>query len=98
MNTLTTHHRASKRSKLIEFFRAQLGRPIPSIELHMQFGTAVRARISEINRGSEGELVIENHICLTPNGEISSYTASLRSGPPTLFPLPARPWRDRQER
>jgi hypothetical protein len=98
MNLLTARHRASKRSKLIEFVRARLRQPIPSIELHMRFGTAVRARISEINRDPAGELVIENHTYLNLNDEISSYTASVRSSPSLVFELPPRPWCDPEER
>lgn len=68
--------RRSKRDQLYDHFRERLHQPINSFDLHMQFGTATRARISELNRDPGGDLVIRNHVYLTPGGtEVSLYTA-----------------------
>jgi hypothetical protein len=77
MATATTIRR-NKRGLLAAFFREHLHQPINSFDLHMKFGTAVRARISELNNDPDCELVIRNHTFCTPSGEVSIYIAAPR--------------------
>jgi hypothetical protein len=84
--------RRSKRDLLYDFFRARLHQPVNSFDLHVQFGTAVRARISEINSDPASDIVIRNHTyCCTPNAEVSLYTAYPRY---TLFDISPERHRD----
>ena len=68
-------HRSRKRDLLYFHFRERLHQPQNSLELHLRFGTGARARISEINRDPDSDLVIHNHTYCTPGGEVSLYTA-----------------------
>jgi hypothetical protein len=81
MATSTTAIRRNKRDLLAEEFRARLHEPISSPELHSKFGSAVRTRISELNRDPDGELLIRNYTYCTPAGEVSIYTATRRPTP-----------------
>lgn len=84
-------HRRSKRDLLYDYFRARLHQPQNSLELHIRFGTSVRARISEINNDPGSDLVIKNHTYCTPAGETSLYTAGLRYA---LFDISPKRHRD----
>ena len=74
MATATTI-RTSKRDLIAGYFRERLHQPINSFDLHVKFGTAVRARISEINNDPDSGFVIRNHCYSTDRGEVSLYTA-----------------------
>jgi len=71
-------HRRSKGAQLHVYFRERLHQPQNSMELHVRFGTSVRARISEINRDPNSDIVIRNLTYCTPAGEVSLYTAAPR--------------------
>jgi hypothetical protein len=77
-------HRRSKRHLLCFHFRERLHQPQNSLELHVRYGTSVRARISEINSDPNVDIVIRNSTTVTENGEVSLYTAFPRH---TLFDL-----------
>jgi hypothetical protein len=89
MNTTTnsrTTHRRNKRDLLAEFLSAHFHQPISSAELHSKFGSAVRTRISELNRDLDSGITVRNFTYCTPTGEVSLYTASPRR--PTSAPTP----------
>lgn len=70
--------RRNRRDLIADHFRAHIHEPQNSLKLHIDFGTAVRARISELNNDPDFELTIRNHTYCTPNGEVSIYTAAPR--------------------
>jgi hypothetical protein len=77
MATATTI-RLNKKQLIAAYFRQHLHQPINSFELHCKFGTATRARISEINSDPDSDIVIRNSTTVTKDGEVSLYTASPR--------------------
>jgi hypothetical protein len=73
--------RLSKRQKIRNFFRDCIGVPIGSYSLHGMFGSAVRSRISEINRDPDSPITIKNEVTFQNGEECSLYCAELK--PPT---------------
>ncbi|PSH03363.1 MAG: hypothetical protein CXZ00_12425 [Acidobacteria bacterium] len=71
--------RISKREQIERFFAERLGQKILSTDLHARFGSAVRTRISELNRSNSCQLVISNKVTILPGGvEESTYVAEVR--------------------
>jgi hypothetical protein len=71
-------HRDTKRSQIERYFVNNIGLVISSRALHMKFGSAVRTRISEINRDKFSPIRIENDVVFTECQEQSSYWAVRR--------------------
>ena len=70
--------RASKKQQIFDFFAANLGIRFSSFHIHERFGTAVRTRISEINR-SACWLVIRNETKVQGSAEHSTYWGEKRA-------------------
>ncbi len=72
--------RRKKKLAVEEFFSANLGIRFPTMELHQKFGTAVRTRISDVNRDPEAILTIHNKHWFDEIAqvEMSEYWAELR--------------------
>ncbi len=67
--------RATKREQVREFFTQRLGQQFTSIDLHVRYGTGVKARISELNRDPCCLIVIKNS---TDANDCSIYWAELK--------------------
>jgi hypothetical protein len=80
----TATHRQSKRHGIADFFALHIGEPISSAMLHARFGSSLRTRISEINHSSEFSITIRNETRVSPDGEMSVYTATPRDIPATF--------------
>lgn len=76
-------HRLSKKELIAGFFYANLGHRYDSAWLHLKFGTAVRTRISEINRDPKALITIRNEGVWDANRrqETSDYWSELRPVP-----------------
>ncbi len=85
--TSTNAHRRSTRSAIAEHLRAHVGEPLNSAELHIRFGSSLRARISELHLDPDSGLLIRDYTHCSEAGEVSIYTATLRVAQPTLFPM-----------
>lgn len=72
-------HRQTKKQQIEQFFAASLGTRFASPELHAKFGSAVRTRISDINRHQSSTITIHNVSRWDGTAEISQYWAELRS-------------------
>ncbi len=71
--------RRGKRELIAEFFSANLGVSFGSPFLHGKFGSAVRTRISEINRDPAAGITVYNTVVRQPDGsEHSVYRAEVR--------------------
>lgn len=66
-------HRESKREKIEQLFSQNLGAPFTSLSLHMNFGSAVRTRISEINHDPNSTITIKNQTRWEGSAEHSVY-------------------------
>jgi hypothetical protein len=77
---LVFKHRSRKCAEVENFFSAKLGRRFPSCGLHVQFGTGVRSRISEINSDPASQITIHNETFYDSEAgqEVSGYRAELR--------------------
>jgi len=72
--------RGSKRAAIEELFRNNIGRCYTSSFLHAEFGSAVRTRISEINRDPVASITIRNTVRVLEGGaEASVYWAEVRA-------------------
>jgi hypothetical protein len=71
--------RISKKKRVYELFREHLYQKFSSYALHEQFGSAVRTRISEINRDPGLDIRIRNRVQVEGNKEISWYWSERRS-------------------
>jgi hypothetical protein len=72
-----------KKHRVYQFFERHLGTRFSTTMLHNTFGTAVRTRISEINRDPGSEITIRNWSgvqCagMTNEREVSEYWSELR--------------------
>lgn len=54
--------RQTKRELIQEFFMSNLGKKFGTREMHYQWGTAFRTRVSEINNDSNAPIVIKNEM------------------------------------
>jgi hypothetical protein len=76
---IVRRRRGSKRVLIAKYFAANLEVPISSALLHAHFGSAVRTRISEINRDQDAAITIRNTTTPQADGsEHSTYTAVRR--------------------
>lgn len=73
-------HRSKKRTKIYEFFEANLGKRFSSPWLHETFGVSFRTRASEINRDETSEVRICNEYkyVLSAGKEVSYYWSETR--------------------
>ena len=73
-------HREGKRQQIEAFFRANLFHRFSSMKLHGMFGSAVRSRISEINRDESCSIRILNECCWDQEekAEVSTYWSERR--------------------
>ena len=83
--TNSSQIRRNKRDQIREFFAERLHQPLNSMALHIRFGTGVRGRISELNRDPDCPIKISNETKITPQGEVSHYTATPRRIQESLF-------------
>lgn len=79
--SLIFEHRENRRGQIAAFFLAELGRRFSSSWLHAKFGTAFRARASEINADPDEQIVIRNEHCYdeVSGCETSCYWSELRA-------------------
>lgn len=71
--------RGVRRTKVYLFFLGMIGTKFASPQLHLQFGSSVRTRISEINRHPESEITIRNETKVWNGKECSVYWAERRT-------------------
>lgn len=67
--------RRTRRLEVLEFFLSNLAVEFSSAFMHERFGTAVRTRISEINRDAKAAIVIRNKVMVEDGREVSVYWA-----------------------
>ena len=70
--------RTTKRQAIFQLFVENIGRKFSSHELHAEFGSAFRSRVSDINRLASSPIRIVNHTASRDRGEISFYWSVLK--------------------
>lgn len=80
---LSMRHRKNKRQLIYEYFRANIGKRFPTMDMHNRFGTGFRARKSDINLDPDSDIIILNETTVHENGERSVYWAEVRVRPAT---------------
>lgn len=77
---MTFEHRASKRTKIYQFFEENCGKKFSSKYLHDTFGSSFRTRVSEVNRDASSQIQIRNEYVYDDlaKKEISSYWAEAK--------------------
>jgi hypothetical protein len=71
--------RLTKRQAIEDFFSTRLGQKFSSLNLHAQFGSSFRSRVSDINRDLLSTIRILNSVAVQPDGsEASVYWAEVR--------------------
>jgi hypothetical protein len=81
--------RRSKRDQIRDFFVANIGKCFSTAQLHAQFGTAFRTRVSDLNKDQDCLIFIRNIVQRSAHGERSWYYAEWRSSPQS--PQPQQP-------
>jgi hypothetical protein len=64
--------RESRRDQVLAFFRQHVGESFRTADLHAEFGSAFRSRVSDLNRDPACPIAIRNHVERLPNGTESS--------------------------
>ncbi len=86
MNSLS-RQRATRRDAILSYFCAHVGESFPTGELHGQFGSAFRTRVSEMNNDPSCAIRIFNRTERLADGtESSFYWAEWNSPQRPLFP------------
>ncbi len=73
-------HRISKKQQIEEYFHANLDKKQPSSEMHAQFGSSFRTRVSDINLDPKSDIFIFDswYFDVASQKEVSFYTARRR--------------------
>jgi hypothetical protein len=75
----------SRRDQILAFFRQHIGTSFPTVDLHAEFGSAFRTRVSELNRDLSCPITIHNHTeRLADGAESSCYWAEWKNSQPAI--------------
>lgn len=77
---LVLEQRMTKKQEIENFFCEHLGKHFRSNEMHFQFGSAFRSRVSDINKDKNSQIVICNEVEVGSDGkEYSTYYSAVRT-------------------